>query len=117
MEVFAKFVVVACLGLLSWWQADLHLDWGPATVAPMGLALLAVVLTANSKRHGYWLAALLGLGHLAEILFRLPPGQLLHVQPLLFWSVALTLCAAGLLWASRERRARKPVYERHSEYH
>ena len=116
MKTFLQFLAVACIGLLSWWQATLRGELELATVVLLMAGLAAVVMTWRSIRAGYWIAGLLGLGYLAEILLMIDPDRLRLVQPLLAWAVGLLACSLALLWTTRERRQAKPVYERHPEY-
>lgn len=116
MRTFAKLIVVACIGLLSWWQKDFHLQTELTTAALILFGIMAGVLTARSRRLGYILAALLGLGYLLEIVWTVDRSNLYYLSPLLAWAFGLFAAAAGLLWVSRERSKPKPVYERHPEY-
>lgn len=116
MKTFLQLLTVACVGLLSWWQATLRGDLELATVVLLSAGVLAAVLTWRSIRAGYWIAAALGAGYLAEIVLMVEPQRLVLVQPLLAWSVGLLVCSAALLWATRERKATKPLYERYPEY-
>ncbi len=108
--------VVACIGLLSWWQKDFHAQTELTTALLILLGVLASVLTARSRRMGYWLSAFLGLGYLAEIVWLAFPGSLHHVSPLLAWAAGLFGVSAGLLWDSREKSKPEPMYERIGEY-
>lgn len=109
-------IAVACIGLLSWWQKDFHLQTELTTAGLILFGVMAGVLTARSRRLGYILAALLGLGYLLEIVWMVDRSNLYYLSPLLAWAVGLLGSAVGLLWASRERAKPKPVYERHAEY-
>lgn len=93
-----------------------HLQAGVVTGGLILLGAVAAWLTASSRRSGYTVAALLGLGYLAEILWMVDRSNLYYMSPLLGWSAGLFGAGAGLLWATRERPKPKPVYERHPEY-
>lgn len=116
MKAFAKLIVVACIGLLSWWQKDFHLQTELTTAVLILFGIMAGVLTARSRRLGYWLAGVLGLGYLAEILWMVDRSNLYYMSPLLGWALGLFAASAGLLWTTRERTKREPVYERYAEY-
>ena len=116
LKVFAQLIVVACIGLLSWWQKDFHRQVEAVTGLLILLGVAAAVLAARSHRSGYVLAALLGLGYLAEIARMVDRSNLYYMSPLLGWSAGLFVAASGLLWLTRERPKAKPVYERHPEY-
>lgn len=107
---------MACIGLLSWWQKDFHLQTELTTAALILFGVMAGVLTARSRRLGYWLAGLLGLGYFVEIVWMVDRSNLYYMSPLLGWAFALFAASMGLLWVSRERSSPKPVYERHPEY-
>ncbi len=118
MQVFGKFTIVSCLVLLTWRQAELQIAWEAGTGILAVIAAAAAILTCKSRRSGYWMAVLLGLGCLTELFLVVDPvGRLVYLQPLLLWGGALIVCGAMLLWSSRERKKAKPVYERHADYY
>ena len=115
MQTFGKFIIVACLALLTWHQAALHIRWQAETGVLVVVAVGTMVLTCKSKRTGYALALLMGLAYLAELLLVVhPASQLIHLQPLLVWSGGLIACSAMLLGRSGEPRRKQPEYERHA---
>lgn|GEM_PF-2082851 len=116
MKSFAQMIVVACIGLLSWWQKDFHLQTELTTAGLILFGIMAGVLTARSRRLGYILAALLGLGYLLEIVWMVDRSNFYYLSPLLGWAAGLFVAASGLLWNSRERSKPEPAYERHPEY-
>jgi len=109
MQTFGKFIIVACVALLTWRQSELHVRSQAETGGLVAVAVDTMVLTCTSRRSGYALAVLMGLGYLAELMLMIrPPAQLVHLQPLFLWSGALIVCGALLLWSSREPRKREP---------
>ena len=118
MQVFGKFIIVVCLALLTWRQIELAVEWEIGTLILVAVALSTIVLTFRSRRGGYWLAVLMGVGFLTELLLVADPlTQLVHLQSLMLWGGALVASGAMLLWSSSGTKRRKPVYERHVEYY
>ena len=113
---FARFLVIACVALLSWWQTDLRREIDFVSVVSISVGIVTIGLTWNCNRVGYGLACLLGLGHLLQVLLLVGPAQWFHVQPLLIWAVGLIISGGGLLWATSEKPRQKPLYERYPEY-
>ena len=116
MKKFVEFLVVACVALLSWWQLQLHAELPAVTWFLIGVGGLGGWWTVCTKRAGYVIGLLLGIGYQTELLLRFGAVQLRALEPLLFWSAALAVLCAGLLWVSRERQTRPPAYERHSHF-
>ena len=116
VKPFAQFIISACIALLSWWQLELYIGWGAVTWIMLVAGLAAAALSWRSVRAGFWLAVLVGLAYLAEIVWITPPSSLSYLQPLLAWSVALIGCGGWLLWETREKGSKTSAYERHPQY-
>ena len=118
MQVFGKFIIVACLALLTWRQTELHIAREAATIILVVIAVTTAILTCKSRRSGYGLAMLMGFGYLAELFLVVDQTpQSVYLQPPMLWGAALIVCGAMLLWSSREAKRPRPIYERHADYY
>lgn len=116
MKVFVQFLTTACIGLLSWWQLELYTGLGVVTVIMLAAGAAAAMLSWKSMRGGYGLALVVGLAYLVEIVWLAPHGGLGLLQPLVAWAAGSIGSGGWLLWQTREKAPRRPLYERHPEY-
>ena len=116
MKVFVQLSITACIGLLSWWQLELYIGLSAVTIIMLATGAVAAMLSWKSMREGYGLALVVGLAYLVEVLWLAPHGGLALLQPLMAWTVGLIGSGGWLLWETRERSPKRPVYERHPEY-
>ncbi len=116
MKVFAQFMITSCIGLLSWWQLELYVGLSLVTIIMLAAGAVAAGLTWNEMREGYGFSAVVGVSYLAEIIWIAPAGTFYLLQPLVAWACGLIGCAGWLLWETREKATKRPVYERYPEY-
>ena len=117
MIVFLRLLVAACITLVSWWQLGGAFEERAVTsVVLLGISGLAVLLVCKGIRIGMWMTLLLGLGHLAVLLSRLPSDQVPLALPFLAWCFLAISGSAVLLGLSRQRRDKRPAYERYPEF-
>lgn len=116
MCAFLQLLVAASLALLSWWRFDDLKADEIVSIALLGLSGLAVLFVSKARRSGFWLALLLGLGHLAGILDRVAVENLHLVMPMVIWCILTIGGSALLLVVSRKRGERRGGYERHPEF-
>ncbi len=117
MIVFIRLLIVACIALVSWWQhGGAFEDRTLASVSLLGISGLAALLVCKGSRIGLWMTLLLGFGHLTGVLLKLPTDQLPLAGPFLVWCVLVISGSALLLGLSRQRRDKRPGYERYPEY-
>ncbi len=117
MIVFLRFLIVACIALVSWWQLGGAFEQrAAASVALLGISGLAALLVCKGIRIGLWMTLLLGLGHLSGLLLRVPSDQVLLALPFLVWCFLAISGSALLLGLSRQRRHKHSAYERYPEF-
>ena len=117
MRFFLRFLIAACLGLLSWWRLETApVEQQFVTIAGLGLAVFTVLLVCKGRRVGFWLSMLLGTGHLAGALMTIPFERMPLVLPFIAWCLLAIASSAILLVATRERHPQRPAYERYPEF-